>query len=163
MQSSLTTALRRVMKMLNSVCIMGRLTKDPELKSTQSGISVTSFSIAVDRSYKGPGGERETDFFDVVAWRSTADFVCSYFSKGRMAVIEGKLQARSWEDKNGAKRKTVEIVADSVYFGDSKKDGDSGGAYQARNSSNGFGNVRQAQAPEPEYTDMDIDDGDLPF
>ena len=159
--------------MLNRVILMGRLTKDPELRHTQSGLSVTSFSIAVDRSYKGQDGERETDFYDVVAWRSTADFVCNYLSKGRMVVVEGKLQTRSWQDKSGNNRKSVEVVADSVYFGDSKKDGDSGGANQSRNSGsyggNSYGNNSANIYNEPEYasdprfTELDIDDGELPF
>lgn len=107
--------------MLNHVTIMGRLTRDPELRTTQSGTSVTSFSVAVDRDYKS-GADKETDFFDVVAWRSTAEFVSKYFSKGRAIAVSGRLQTRDWTDKDGNKRKTVEIVADSVYFADSKSD-----------------------------------------
>lgn len=107
--------------MLNHITIMGRLTRDPELKTTNSGIQVVSFSIASDRDYKADNGERETDFIDIVAWRSTAEFVSRYFTKGRMAVVSGRLQTRSWTDKDGNKRKAVEIVADNVYFGDSKR------------------------------------------
>lgn len=108
--------------MLNDVVIMGRLARDPELRRTQNGTSVASFTLAVDRDYKPDGGERECDFFDCVAWRGTGEFVSKYFSKGRMAIVSGRLQTRSWTDKDGGKRKSVEIVADNVYFGDSKKD-----------------------------------------
>ena len=116
--------------MLNKTIIMGHLVRDPELKTTQSGLSVTSFSVAVERDFKDKGsGEKITDYFDVVAWRQTAEFVCRYFSKGRMIVVDGKLQSRKWEDRNGNKRVSIEIVADSCYFGDSKKDSDNG-SYQ---------------------------------
>ncbi|MBO4677876.1 MAG: single-stranded DNA-binding protein [Oscillospiraceae bacterium] len=114
--------------MLNHITVMGRLTRDPELRRTQNGIAVASFSIACDRDYKPEGGERETDFIEVVAWRSTAEFVCKYFTKGRMAVVSGRLQVRPWTDKDGNKRKTAEIVADNCYFGDSKREGDGGQA-----------------------------------
>ena len=113
--------------MLNKIVVMGRLTRDPELRRTQSGLSVTSFSVACDRDFKSQSGEKETDFIDIVAWRQTAEFVCKYFSKGRMAVVEGRLQIRDWQDNNGNKRRSAEIVADNVYFGDSKRDGDGGG------------------------------------
>ena len=110
--------------MLNKVFIMGRLTRDPELRRTQNGTPVTSFSLAVDRDFKSQGGEKETDFIDVVAWRSTAEFVAKYFTKGRMAVVEGRLQIRDWTDKEKNKRRSAEVIADNVYFGDSKpKDG----------------------------------------
>lgn len=104
--------------MLNKIIVMGRLTRDPELRRTQSGLSVTSFSVACDRDFKSQSGEKETDFIDIVAWRTTAEFVCKYFSKGRMAVVEGRLQIRDWQDNNGNKRRSAEIVADNVYFGD---------------------------------------------
>ena len=107
--------------MLNKIILMGRLTRDPELRRTQSGTAVTSFSLAVDRDYKAQDGERETDFIDIVAWRSTAEFVRKYFTKGRMAVVEGRLQVRDWTDKDGNKRRSTEVLADSVYFGDSKR------------------------------------------
>lgn len=108
--------------MLNHIVIMGRLTRDPELKTTNSGISVVSFSLAVDRDFADKeSGERGVDFIDVTAWRHTAEFVSRYFTKGRMAVISGRLQTRNWTDKEGGKRKAVEIVADNVYFGDSKR------------------------------------------
>ena len=107
--------------MLNHITIMGRLTKDPEMRRTGSGVAVTSFTIACDRDF-GQNGQKETDFIEVTAWRNTAEFVSKYFTKGRMAVISGRLQIRSWTDKDGNKRKTAEVVADNVYFGDSKKD-----------------------------------------
>ena len=109
--------------MLNKIILMGRLTRDPELRRTQSGTPVASFSIAVDRDYKTQSGEKETDFIDIVAWRSTAEFVTKYFTKGRMAVVEGRLQIRDWTDRDGGKRRSAEVVADSVYFGDSKRSG----------------------------------------
>ena len=111
--------------MLNKIILMGRLTRDPELRRTQSGTAVASFTLAVDRDYKPQDGERETDFIDIVAWRGTGEFVSKYFSKGRMAVVEGRLQVRDWTDKDGAKRRSTEVIADSVYFGDSKKVSDS--------------------------------------
>ena len=107
--------------MLNHITVMGRLTRDPELRHTQAGTPVASFSIACDRDFKDKTtGERTTDFIDIVAWRSTGEFVSKYFTKGRMAVISGRLQMRDWTDKEGNKRRSAEIVADSVYFGDSK-------------------------------------------
>ena len=112
--------------MLNKIFIMGRLTRDPELRRTQSGTAVTSFSLAVDRDFKSQSGEKETDFIDVVAWRSTAEFVAKYFAKGRMAVVEGRLQMRDWTDRDGNKRRSAEVIADNVYFGDSKPRQDGG-------------------------------------
>lgn len=134
--------------MLNRIIVMGRMTRDPELRRTGSGTAVTSFSLAVDRDFKPQSGEKETDFIDVVAWRNTAEFVSKYFSKGRMAVVEGRLQLRDWTDKEGNKRRTAEIVADSVYFGDSKRDGGDNSGY-APAFSGGFDEIE--------------DDGDLPF
>ena len=111
--------------MLNHITLMGRLTRDPELRHTGSGIPCANFTIAVDRDFgKNENGEKETDFIECVAWRNTGEFVSKYFSKGRMAVVSGRLQIRSWTDKEGNKRKTAEVVADQVYFGDSKRDGD---------------------------------------
>ena len=107
--------------MLNKVVIMGRFTKDPELRRTGSGTAVTSFSLACDRDFKSQIGEKETDFIEVVAWKNTAEFVSKYFSKGRMAVVDGRLQIRDWTDKAGNKRVTAEVVADNVYFADSKR------------------------------------------
>ena len=107
--------------MLNKVVIMGRFTKAPELRRTGSGTAVTSFSLACDRDFKSQSGEKETDFIEVVAWKNTAEFVSKYFSKGRMAVVEGRLQIRDWTDKDGGKRRSAEVVADNVYFADSKR------------------------------------------
>ena len=141
--------------MLNRIVLQGRFCKDPELRHTQSGTAVASFSLAVERDFKDKAtGEKATDFIDIVAWRQTAEFVSRYFSKGRMAVVEGRLQTRSYEDKNGSKRKAVEVVADSVYFADSRKDGDSTpppAAYEAPASKPG------------EFTELSDDDGELPF
>lgn len=106
--------------MLNKIAVMGRLTHDPELRHTESGVAVCSFTVACDRDYKAENAEREADFIDVVVWRSTAEFVSKYFTKGRMAVVEGRLQSRKWTDKNGQNRVAWEIIADNVYFGDSK-------------------------------------------
>jgi len=108
--------------MLNRIVLMGRLTRDPELRRTQSGTAVTSFTIACDRDFKAQSGEKETDFIDIVAWRGTAEFVSKYFAKGRMAIVEGRLQIRDWTDNNGGKRRSAEVVADNIYFGDSKRD-----------------------------------------
>ena len=131
--------------MLNHFTGMGRLTRDPELKTTPAGISVASFAIAVERDF-AEGGEKKTDFIDVVAWRQTAEFVSKYFTKGMMAVVSGRLQIREWTDKEGNKRKSAEIVADNVYFGEGKKD--NGGSNQTK----------------PAGNPIDVPtDGDLPF
>jgi single-strand DNA-binding protein len=145
--------------MLNRIIIMGRLTRDPELRHTQSGIAVASFSLAVDRDFKNKeSGEKATDFIDVVVWRSTAEFGSKYFTKGRMAVVEGRLQIRDWNDKDGNKRRNAEVVADNVYFGDSRRDGEPGSFSPASSSGMSFsGDGKSAFA---ELTD---DDGDLPF
>lgn len=109
--------------MLNHIVIMGRLTKDPELRRTGAGVAVASFTVAVDRDFGGKdGSEKETDFIDCVAWRQTGEFVSRHFAKGRMAVVSGRLQIRQWLDKEGNKRRTAEVIADNVYFGDSKKE-----------------------------------------
>lgn len=108
--------------MLNKIIIMGRLTRDPELRHTQSDTAVTSFTLAVDRDFKGEDGKRATDFIDIVAWRAAAEFVAKYFIKGRMAIVEGRLQLRDWKDKDGNARRSAEVIADNVYFGDSRKD-----------------------------------------
>ena len=107
--------------MLNKVVIMGRFTKDPELRRTGSGTAVTSFSLACDRDFKSQSGDKETDFIEVVAWKNTAEFVSKYFSKGRMAVVDGRLQIRDWTDKDGGKRRSAEVIAENVYFADSKR------------------------------------------
>ena len=151
--------------MLNHITIMGRLTRDPELRRTGSGVAVTSFSLAVDRDFGGrEGGERETDFIDCVAWRQTGEFVAKYFQKGRMAVVSGRLQIRPWTDKDGNKRRTAEVVADNVYFGDSKRDGDSGNSYAAPAAGN-FGGYAApaASSPASDFAMLDDDDAQLPF
>ena len=118
--------------MLNHITIMGRLTRDPELRRTNSGTPVASFTVAVDRDFSGKdGGEKETDFIDCVVWRNTAEFVSKYFTKGRMMVVSGRLQLRDWTDKDGNKRRSAEVVADNCYFGDSKKE-DSGSQYNSQ-------------------------------
>jgi single-strand DNA-binding protein len=149
--------------MLNRIILMGRLTRDPELRHTQTGTAVASFTLAVDRDFKSrDGGDRATDFIDIVAWRSTAEFVSKYFTKGRMAVVEGRLQIRDWTDRDGGKRRTAEVIADNVYFGDSRRDGESGGNY----------NYSRPAAPAPvdygmpsgdQFAELADDDGDLPF
>ena len=142
--------------MLNHITIMGRLTRDPELRRTGTGVAVASFTVAVDRDYSGKdGGEKETDFIDCVAWRGTGEFVSKYFAKGSMAVVSGRLQIRSWTDKDGNKRRTAEVVADNVYFGDSKRDTD---------NSSAAGNYGGYAAPAQfgELADGD-DDAQLPF
>ena len=146
--------------MLNHITIMGRLTRDPELRRTGTGVAVASFTVAVDRDFGGrDGGEKETDFIDCVAWRQTGEFVSKYFTKGRMAVVSGRLQIRSWTDKDGNKRRTAEVVADNVYFGDSKRDGDSGSAYAAP----AFGGYSAPAAPASDFAMLSDDDAQLPF
>ena len=150
--------------MLNHIVIMGRLTRDPELRRTGSGIAVASFTVAVDRDFGGKdGGERETDFIDCVAWRQTGEFVSKYFTKGRMAVVSGRLQIRSWTDKDGNKRRTAEIVADNVYFGDSKREGDGGSSYAAPAAPSFGGYSAPAGAPASDFAMLDDDDAQLPF
>ena len=157
--------------MLNKIFLMGRLTRDPELRRTQTGTPVASFSLAVDRDFKDKAtGERSTDFIDVVAWRQTAEFVSRYFTKGRMAVVEGRLQIRDWTDKEGGKRRSAEVVADNIYFGDSKRDAEGAGSY-APPAYGGY----PAPAPAPDqptysapaggdqFSDLSDDDGELPF
>ena len=156
--------------MLNKIFLMGRLTRDPELRRTQTGTPVASFSLAVDRDFKDKAtGERSTDFIDVVAWRQTAEFFSRYFTKGRMAVVEGRLQIRDWTDKEGGKRRSAEVVADNVYFGESKRrdGGDtsrpaapSASAPAHRGSYGGYDNVPQGGSA---FSELDDDDGDLPF
>lgn len=151
--------------MLNKVFVMGRLTRDPELRRTQSGTAVASFSLAVDRDYKSQSGEKETDFFDVVAWRTTGEFVAKYFTKGRMAVVEGRLQVRQWQDKDGNNRRSTEIIAENIYFGDSKKDGlGNTGNYgaQAYTAPDG-GYAAPTGGAYGGFAEIDEEDGDLPF
>src|SRR5574344_1468117 len=126
--------------MLNRIVIMGRLVRDPELRRTGSGIAVTSFTVAVDRDFGGrDGGEKETDFIDCVAWRQTGEFVSKSFTKGSMIVVSGRLQIRNWNDKDGNKRRSAEVVADNVYFGESKRSSDAGSAYGGSTGSS-YGN-----------------------
>ena len=134
--------------MLNKIDIMGHLTRDPELRRTGSGVAVASFTVAVDRDF-GNNGEKETDFIDCVAWRQTGEFVSKYFTKGSIIVVSGRLQIRSWTDKDGNKRRTAEVVADNCYFGESKKDDIA--------PSGGF------QAPPQDFARLDDDDAQLPF
>lgn len=134
--------------MLNHIVIMGRFTRDPELRNTQSGTAVASFTLAVDRDFGGKdGGNKQTDFIDCVAWRQTGEFVNKYFSKGRMAVVSGRLQIRDWTDKDGGKRRSAEVVADNVYFGDSKPKGES----------------TTPNFEPPKFEELADDDGELPF
>ena len=141
--------------MLNHIVIMGRLTRDPELRRTSSGIAVASFTVAVDRDFGGrDGGEKETDFIDCVAWRQTGEFVSKYFTKGSMIVVSGRLQIRNWNDKDGNKRRNAEVVADNVYFGESKRSSDSNSAYGGNSSygnSNNYGGGSYNSAPAPSY------------
>ncbi len=149
--------------MLNKIIIMGRLTRDPELRRTGSGTAVTSFSLAVDRDFKSQSGEKETDFIDVVAWRNTAEFVSKYFTKGRMAVVEGRLQIRDWTDQNGGKRRSAEVVAENVYFGDSKRDaGGDYGAAPAYSAPAGRGPAAP-MGGHSDFAEIGEEDGELPF
>ena len=150
--------------MLNHITIIGRLTRDPELRRTGSGIAVASFTLAVDRDFGGrDGGERETDFIDCVAWRQTGEFVSKYFTKGRMAVVSGRLQIRNWTDKDGNKRRSAEVVADNVYFGDSRRDGEVGGSYSAPAAPSYGGYSAPASSPASDFAMLDDDDAQLPF
>ena len=150
--------------MLNKIILMGRLARDPELRRTQSGTAVTSFSLAVDRDFKSQGGDKETDFIDIVAWRNTAEFVSKYFTKGRMAVVEGRLQIRDWTDRDGGKRRSAEVIAENVYFGDSKREGgsdySSAPAYSAPYS--GYA-APAAPGGHSDFAEIGEEDGELPF
>ncbi len=157
--------------MLNHITIMGRLTRDPELRRTGSGIAVASFTVAVDRDFgKNENGEKETDFIDCVAWRQTGEFVSKYFTKGSMIVVSGRLQIRGWTDKDGNKRRTAEVVADNCYFGESKRsEGGSyggntygGNTYSAPAPSYG-GYSAPASSPASDFAMLDDDDAQLPF
>ena len=156
--------------MLNHITIMGRLTRDPELRRTGSGVAVASFTVAVDRDFASrESGERETDFIDCVAWRQTGEFVSKYFTKGRMAVVSGRLQIRSWTVKDGNKRRTAEVVADNVYFGDSRREGDAGNSsyggntYGAAPAAPSYGGYSAPAAPASDFAMLDDDDAQLPF
>ena len=153
--------------MLNHIVLMGRLTRDPELRYTQSQTPVATFSLAVDRDFGGrDGSERQTDFIDIVAWRSTAEFVSKFFTKGSMAVVSGRLQIRDWTDREGNKRRSAEVVADNVYFGESKRSREENGgaprggdSSHARDSYQSFDNAPGASA----FSDLSDTDGELPF
>ena len=135
--------------MLNHIVLMGRLTRDPELRHTASGIAVASFTLAVDHDYTADDGSRGVDFIDIVAWRSKAEFVCKYFNKGQLACVSGRLQVRNWTDSDGAKRRSAEVVAENIYFAGSKSGNKSAAA---------------PAGPAPgELTELDGADGDLPF
>ena len=161
--------------MLNHITIMGRLTRDPELRRTGSGIAVASFTVAVDRDFGGrDGGEKETDFIDCVAWRQTGEFVSKYFTKGSMIVVSGRLQIRSWTDKDGNKRRTAEVVADSVYFGESRRSNEGNSSYGGNayggNSSYSApaapaygGGYSAPAAPASDFAMLSDDDAQLPF
>ena len=153
--------------MLNHIVLMGRLTRDPELRRTGSGVAVASFTLAVDRDFAAQGAEKETDFVDIVAWRNTAEFVSRYFTKGRMAVVEGRLQIRSWQDKDGNNRRTAEVVADNVYFGDSKRDGAERSGDYNNYSAPAYGAPAGGYAAPmggaSDFSEIDEEDGDLPF
>jgi len=167
--------------MLNHITIMGRLTRDPELRRTGSGIAVASFTVAVDRDFGSrDGGERETDFIDCVAWRQTGEFVSKYFTKGSMIVVSGRLQIRNWTDKEGNKRRSAEVVADNCYFGESKRSSE-GNAYGGNTYGGGYGNNNYggnsygapapsyggysapAAAPASDFAMLEDDDAQLPF
>ena len=138
--------------MLNRIILMGRLTRDPELRHTQSGTAVASFTLAVDRDFKGQNGEKDTDFIDIVAWRHTGEFVSKYFTKGRMAVVAGRLQIRDWTDREGNKRRSAEVIAEDVYFGDSR-----------RTEGAGDGPSYAPQKEDAQFSQLDDDDSELPF
>ena len=148
--------------MLNRIILMGRLTRDPELRHTQTGTAVASFSLAVDRDFRNrDSGEKGVDFIDVVAWRNTAEFVSKYFTKGRMAVVEGRLQIRDWTDREGGKRRSAEVVADNIYFGDSKRDGETGGASFSRPAAPA--DYGMPPVGGDQFAELADDDGALPF
>ena len=149
--------------MLNHITLMGRLVADPELRRTGSGVAVASFRIAVDRDYAPKdGGERKADFITCVAWRQTGEFISKYFTKGRMIVVDGRLEMRDWTDRDGNKRTSAEVIVDNAYFGDSKRDGDSSGAYSAPAPSYG-GYSAPAAAPASDFAMLDDNDAQLPF
>ena len=158
--------------MLNHITLMGRLVRDPELRRTGSGVAVASFRIAVDRDYSPKdGGERKADFIDCVAWRQTGEFISKYFTKGRMIVVDGRLEMRDWTDKEGNKRTSAEVIVENAYFGDSKRDGDSGASYGG-NAYGGnsyaapapsYGGYSAPAAPASDFAMLDDDDAQLPF
>ena len=147
---------------MNQIVIMGRLTRDPELRQTPSGVSVASFTLAVDRNFTPrDGGEKQTDFIDVVAWRNTGEFVSKYFVKGQMAAVTGRLQIRDWTDKEGNKRRSAEVVADSIYFTESKKSREA--AFGHVEPKEDFNTGFTTPVGSSDFTELDMDEGDLPF
>ena len=147
---------------MNQIVIMGRMTRDPELRHTPNNIPVASFTLAVDRGFVSKeSGERQTDFIDVVAWRGTAEFVSKYFFKGQMAAVTGRLQIRDWNDKDGNKRRSAEVVADNIYFTESKKSRDAGSGHAPETKSD-YGGY-SAEVESSDFAELDMDDGDLPF
>lgn len=142
--------------MLNVAVLLGRLTADPELRHTPNGVSVTSFTIAVDRSYTPKGQKKQTDFIDVVCWRGLADHVCKWFKKGQLAAVQGAIQVRTYTDKSGAKRKAVEIVADNVHFAEPKHDSINNNTYYAAEK------APDVSADNGDFEEIPSDD-DLPF
>ena len=148
---------------MNQIVLMGRLTRDPELRHTQSGIPVTSFTLAVDRGYTPKdGSERQTDFIDIVAWRNTAEFVSKYFVKGQMAAVTGRLQIRDWTDREGNKRRSAEVVADNIYFTESKKSREAAAAFSPVERDISTGDY-QTPVTGSDFAELEEDDGDLPF
>ena len=148
---------------MNQIVIMGRLTRDPELRHTTTGVPVASFSLAVDRGYTSKeSGERQADFIDVVAWRSTGEFVSKYFTKGQMAAVTGRLQIRDWTDKDGNKRKSAEVVADSIYFTESKRSREAAYGAPADNKDD-YSTSFSEKVESSDYAELDMDEGDLPF
>ena len=147
---------------MNHIVIMGRLTRDPELRHTQSGTPVASFTLAVDRRYTPKdGSERQTDFIDVVAWQNLGEFVSKYFFKGQMAAVAGRLQIRDWTDKDGNKRRNAEIVAENVYFTESKKSREASQGSAA--PGNDYSDSYSTPVAASDFAELDMDDGDLPF
>ena len=150
--------------MLNHITIMGRFVRDPELRRTGSGIAVASFTLAVDRDFKSNGGgEKEVDFIDCIAWRQAGEFVSKYFTRGRMAVVSGRLQIRSWTDKDGNKRRTAEVVADNVYFADSKSDSTSAAPQASASATYGTPAYSALNYPASDFAMLEDDDAQLPF
>ena len=151
--------------MLNTIVLMGRLVADPELRTTNSGVSVTSFRLAVDRNFTRQGEEKQTDFFDIVAWRSTAEFVSRYMSRGQLIAVQGSMQSRKWQDREGNNRTSWEINADNVYFGESRRDSGEG-SYESRSSYDQGRSYEAPRAVSPApsaFADLGDDDGELPF
>lgn len=159
--------------MLNHIVLMGRLTRDPEVRHTTSGLPVASFTLAVDRDFAQKGAEKQTDFINIVAWRNTAEFVGKYFTKGQLVAVSGRLQVRDWTDKDGGRRTTSEVVADNVYFAESKRDR-SQQSQSYGQQPYGYSSPAQSYDNQPyspysspvsgsDFAELDDDDGDLPF